>query len=172
MLSAISGNELVQLTAQVPILEDSFHGVFSYDYLANINSLPSRKCCIINTNYMDDVQAIGHWFSVFRVHQQSFELLDSCGVNSPKYDDYAKWFSNYGKLKVNRTPLQSPTSSACGLICVLYCLNRSLDYVTPFENFLENLFPGTFQQTETYLWQIFGKHLIELGLSHDGNLRP
>jgi hypothetical protein len=165
-LHALTGSDIELIIRGIPMLEDTFYGVHGYQFLSDVNCLPIRKAVILNTmskeDSTDSPSMIGHWLVVFRVSLHKFELLDPLGFKSPKFADYPNYFASFGKLKLNRTPIQSDFSETCGHICLYYLINRSMDYRSNFGPFLDALFPEKFDDTDNFLAAFFEPQLSNL----------
>jgi hypothetical protein len=143
--------------SKVPVLAKHWKGVKAIDKIPR--NLPVRHFLIVNLSPSSHPGT--HWIVLFRSHSRSLELFNSLGFSTTnEIKPYLKFDFNT-ELSYNHTPVQTSTSSSCGLYCIYFAIHRLLDLDLPFEEFLEEIFSTNKMENESKVAR-FCHHLIQL----------
>lgn len=114
-------DEIVEYLERLPV---SRYGVLAADQLPMRIEAPS--VIIVNT---DPLRKPGrHWIAMTLDRERNLEYFDSFGQPPSVVHHIAFILRNARTFKYNVITLQSPTSTLCGIYCIMFLYYRSFDY--------------------------------------------
>lgn len=130
------GEEISTRCEEDFILKQFFGGVIGLEKLKSIKKL--SKCVFFITN-VDKSSKIGsHWFTVFRIARNHYELFDSLGVSEAIAKD--RLGKNAGTCFFNTARFQAPDSKSCGKFAVFFAFVRLSNFDESFHEVIETYF--------------------------------
>lgn len=155
----MKGYEIAQLISNYPILKAHFFGIFSLEFVQNLEALPILYFAIVNTStiYEEGI----HWFLIFRESFNKFEVFNSQGFhNLSILKPYIfKPLNSLGFLILNYNKLQyQPDSSVnCGYYSIFFAVQRLCNLSSSFKDLLKHIFDPTLSHNEKIIYSFF-KH--------------
>ena len=141
--------------AKFPIISKLFHGTCSIDTIPK--TLKVRHFLICNTDLSSGNGK--HWFCLLRTSRVEIECFDSLGITDEKKKIIVEALKIRGvqKLKLNRSPVQLPTTSTCGKFCVMFILERMHNFDMDFDELLNGIFSDDCSDNELALENFFNE---------------
>lgn len=131
-------------------IKDHFLGVFS------INTVPKKfkqlEFCVCNTSKSNTLGE--HWFTIFKLNKNTYEIFDSLGVTSHKLDLYKQNFPIPMKqLNFNVSPVQDKTSINCGYFCIYFLIQRLHNLDLAFDELFSLVFEPNLERNDLLVLQ-------------------
>ena len=131
-------NEFSEKLNSFPNIKKQYLGVFSIDTIPK--KVKKNQFFICNTDVSNGPGQ--HWFCVFKEHPKILECFDSRGVNEQKKQKLMSVLKLKGikEIKINKTSVQSETSSSCGNFVLYFLIHRFHNQDLTFEDLLNDIF--------------------------------
>lgn len=99
---------------------ENYVAILSADEIVKHRLLNSGEYIIVNTNNSRDSGGIGHWIVIGKG-----EWFDSAGLRPENYHSFFQEFLlSMGSYFINTKRIQHPSSTTCGLFCIMFITLR------------------------------------------------
>jgi uncharacterized protein YutD len=131
-------------------IKTHFLGVFSIDTLPK--QFKESDFCVCNTSQSNTVGE--HWFTVFKLNKNSYEIFDSLGVTQHKLNLYKQNFEiSMKQLTFNVSAVQDKNSISCGYFCIYFLIQRLHNLDLSFDELFSLIFEANLQQNDSSVLQ-------------------
>ena len=139
-----------------PHIRKQFVGVYSIDTIPK--TVKKNTFFICNTDISSGPGT--HWFCVVKESPKILECFDSLGVTDQKKNTLASVLKLTGikEIKVNKTSVQSETSSSCGNFVLYFLIHRFHNQDLSFDDLLNDIFVESIAMNEERVTEFCENH--------------